>query len=41
MGDSEGYLDKFTLKKTGATTTQDNYAYHLGNVYEGWIAGTK
>jgi hypothetical protein len=34
-GDSEGYLDKLPLKKDyWRFTTQDNYAYHMGNVYE-------
>jgi hypothetical protein len=33
-GDSEGYLDKFFRKDYWRFTTQDNYAYHMGNVYE-------
>lgn len=38
-GDSEGYLDKLPLKKDyWRLTTQDNYAYHMGNVYEDWMA---
>lgn len=37
-GDSEGYLDKLPLEKDyWRLTTQDNYAYHMGNVYEDWM----
>ncbi|MBC5841433.1 glycosyltransferase family 2 protein [Flavobacterium sp. F-380] len=37
-GDSEGYLDKLPLKKDyWRLTTQDNYAFHMGNVYEDWM----
>lgn len=37
-GDSEGYLDKLPLEKDyWRLTTHDNYAYHMGNVYEDWI----
>jgi glycosyltransferase involved in cell wall biosynthesis len=38
-GDSEGFLDKAPLKKGyWRLTTYDNYAYHMGNVYEDWMA---
>lgn len=38
-GTSEAYLDKAPLKKGyWRLTTQDNYAYHLGNTYEEWMA---
>lgn len=37
-GNSEGYLDKAPLKKGyWRLTTQDNYAYHMGNTIEGWM----
>lgn len=37
-GTSEGYLDKAPLKKGyWRLTTYDNYAYHMGNVYEDWM----
>lgn len=37
-GESEGYLDKIPLKKDyWRLTTQDNYAYHMGNVLEDWM----
>ena len=37
-GTSEIYLDKAPLKKGyWRLTTQDNYAYHLGNVFEDWM----
>ncbi|KFF18257.1 glycosyltransferase family A protein [Flavobacterium hydatis] len=37
-GDSERYLDKLPLKKDyWRLTTQDNYAYHMGNVIEDWM----
>lgn len=37
-GSSEGYLDKAPLKKGyWRLTTQDNYAYHMGNTIEGWM----
>ncbi|MBX9888410.1 MAG: glycosyltransferase family 2 protein [Flavobacteriaceae bacterium] len=37
-GDSEGYLDKLPLEKDyWRLTTQDNYAFHMGNVYEDWM----
>lgn len=37
-GPSEGYLDKAPLKKGyWRLTTQDNFAYHMGNVYEDWM----
>jgi hypothetical protein len=36
--DTERYLDEMPLKKgMWRLTTQDNYAYHLGNVYEDWM----
>lgn len=38
-GTSEGYLDKAPLKKDyWRLTTHDNYAYHMGNVYEDWMS---
>ncbi|MEO7975757.1 glycosyltransferase family 2 protein [Flavobacterium sp.] len=38
-GNSEGYLDRLPLKKDyWRLTTHDNYAYHLGNTYEDWMA---
>lgn len=37
-GDSERYLDCIQLKKDyWRLTTYDNYAYHMGNVYEPWM----
>nr|WP_315162539.1 glycosyltransferase family 2 protein [uncultured Flavobacterium sp.] len=37
-GTSEAYLDKAPLKKGyWRLTTYDNYAYHMGNVYEDWM----
>ncbi|MGO4821830.1 MULTISPECIES: glycosyltransferase [unclassified Flavobacterium] len=37
-GDSEGYLDQLPLKKDyWRLTTQDNYAFHMGNVHEDWM----
>ena len=37
-GTSEGYLDKLPLEKDyWRLTTQDNYAYHMGNVFESWM----
>jgi hypothetical protein len=37
-GTSEGYLDKLPLKKNyWRLTTEDNYAYHLGNTLEDWM----
>lgn len=37
-GDSEAYLDKAPLEKDyWRLTTHDNYAYHMGNVYENWM----
>jgi hypothetical protein len=37
-GDSEGYLDRLPLDKDyWRLTTQDNYAYHMGNVLEDWM----
>lgn len=37
-GDSETYLDTIPLKKDyWRMTTYDNYAYHMGNVYESWM----
>nr|WP_199000995.1 glycosyltransferase family A protein [Flavobacterium sp. ASV13] len=38
-GTSEGYLDKIPLKKNyWRVTTEDNYAYHLGNTLEDWMS---
>ena len=40
-GDSETYLDKIPLKYgKWRLTTYDNYAYHMGNVYEEWMGVT-
>ncbi|PTT01702.1 glycosyltransferase family 2 protein [Flavobacterium sp. HMWF030] len=37
-GNSEGYLDELPLKKDyWRLTTEDNYAYHMGNVLEDWM----
>lgn len=37
-GISETYLDKAPLKKGyWRLTTQDNYAYHMGNTFENWM----
>jgi len=37
-GDSETYLDELPLKKDyWRLTTHDNFAYHMGNVYEDWM----
>ncbi|KAB1067026.1 glycosyltransferase family 2 protein [Tamlana haliotis] len=37
-GLSEAYLDKSSLKKDyWRLTTQDNYAYHMGNTLEDWM----
>ncbi|WP_159430929.1 glycosyltransferase family A protein [Flavobacterium segetis] len=37
-GHSEGYLDRLPLDKDyWRLTTQDNYAYHMGNVLEDWM----
>lgn len=37
-GNSEGYLDQLLLQKDyWRLTTQDNYAYHMGNVFENWM----
>lgn len=37
-GDSENYLDILPLQYDNwRVTTQDNYAYHMGNVYEDWM----
>jgi hypothetical protein len=37
-GTSEAYLDKAPLKKDyWRVTTQDNYAYHMGNTLENWM----
>jgi len=38
-GDSERYLDAIPLKKDyWRLTTYDNHAYHMGNVFEDWMA---
>ena len=38
-GLSEDYLDQAPLKKDyWRLTTYDNYAYHMGNVYENWMS---
>ena len=38
-GESEKYLDKALLKfGLWRLTTNDNYAYHMGNVYEEWMS---
>lgn len=40
-GDSETYLDKIPLKYgKWRLTTYDNYAYHMGNVFEDWMEET-
>lgn len=40
-GDSEMYLDKIPLKYgKWRLTTYDNYAYHMGNVFEEWMGET-
>jgi hypothetical protein len=37
-GESEGYLDRIPLEKGyWRLTTEDNYAYHMGNVLEDWM----
>ena len=37
-GNSEGYLDTVPLEKDyWRVTTQDNYAYHMGNCIEDWM----
>jgi hypothetical protein len=37
-GNSEGYLDSLPLEKDyWRVTTQDNYAYHMGNTLEDWM----
>ena len=37
-GNSEGYLDALPLEKDyWRVTTQDNYAYHMGNTLEDWM----
>lgn len=37
-GTSEGYIDKAPLKKGyWRLTTNDNYAYHMGNTFENWM----
>lgn len=37
-GNSEEYLDQLPLKKDyWRLTTEDNYAYHMGNVLENWM----
>lgn len=37
-GESEGYLDRIALEKDyWRLTTEDNYAYHMGNVLEDWM----
>lgn len=39
-GESEGYLDRIPLEKDyWRLTTEDNYAYHMGNVLEDWMPG--
>lgn len=41
-GDSENYLDVLPLKYDyWRVTTHDNYAYHMGNVYEDWMSEIK
>lgn len=38
-GDSENYLDTLPLKYDyWRVTTADNYAYHMGNVFEDWMS---
>jgi hypothetical protein len=40
-GKSENYLDEACLKfGLWRLTTNDNYAYHMGNVYEDWMSET-
>jgi hypothetical protein len=40
-GDSEKYLDEILLKfGLWRLTTNDNFAYHMGNVYEEWMLDT-
>ena len=40
-GNSEGYLDQLPLHKNyWRLTTQDNYAYHMGNTLENWMGIT-
>ncbi len=40
-GQSENYLDEACLKYgLWRLTTNDNYAYHMGNVYEDWMSDT-
>ena len=41
-GDSEGYLDILPLEYDyWRVTTYDNYAFHMGNVYEDWMSEFK
>ena len=41
-GDSEGYLDSTPLDfDYWRVTTQENYAFHMGNVFEDWMLNTK
>ncbi|MBC7439405.1 MAG: glycosyltransferase [Flavobacterium sp.] len=41
-GDSEQYIDKLLLKNDyWRLTTQDNFAYHMGNIYENWMSEIK
>jgi hypothetical protein len=41
-GDSEDYLDTLPLKYDyWRVTTYDNYAFHMGNVYEDWMSEIK
>jgi hypothetical protein len=41
-GDSENYLDTMPLKYDyWRVTTHDNYAFHMGNVYEDWMSEIK
>jgi hypothetical protein len=41
-GDSEEYLDTLPLKYDyWRVTTYDNYAFHMGNVYEDWMSEIK
>ena len=41
-GDSEDYLDTLPLKYDyWRVTTHDNFAYHMGNVYEDWMSEIK
>ena len=40
-GESEKYLDEAALEYgLWRLTTNDNYAYHMGNVYEEWMTDT-